>query len=713
MTTPWYQRDRQPFARTADSPRPLRILLIEDSRADADLLLDILSDELPDAVVEVSATLAEAVPLLAQPLDIAITDLALPDAQGLEALSAILAARPDIAVVVMTGRHDRELALQALAEGAEDYLVKGLQDARGVATAVLFAAERRGAEHRTHRYERLALSLLDAMESSTCAVDRNGTIIAVNKAWRDFAAANGGDADRTGVGMSYFDVCAAATGTDVAFAEEVAIGLSRLLAGELTRFEADYPCHSPTDERWASVRVNALPESGAVLSHIDMSTMKKAELALAHLTLHDALTNLPNRQLLNDRVGQALAMTERSDRNVAVAFLDIDQFKRINDSLGHAAGDDLLREVAERLRRQLRPGDTIARFSGDEFVVVWPSIGLAAEAKLLADRVMLALAPPFRLKDRTVTVTASIGVAVGRSPQQVDDLLLDADAAMYYAKSHGRGLTRLFTDELRQGVAARMRVEAELWEALDRGEFVLHYQPVIDLSAGKVVGVEALVRWNHPNGLRMPDTFIPVAEATGIIIPLGGWVLREACRQGAEWAAEGVHLNMAVNFSTRQIGHPDVMETIERELGRSRLPAAKLWVEVTESAVLEDAELAKLVTNRITGLGASVAIDDFGTGYSSLLYLKRYPAAALKVDREFVAGLGVHEDDGAIVASVIGLAHAVGAVCVAEGVETFEQYDALIAMKCDLAQGYLFSRPVPADSVRRAVQECHRLLSGR
>ncbi len=283
---------------------------------------------------------------------------------------------------------------------------------------------------------------------------------------------------------------------------------------------------------------------------------------------------------------------------------------------------------------------------------------------------------------------------------------------MYDAKSHGRGLTRLFTEELRRGVADRMRIEAELLQGLDRGEFVLHYQPVVDLAAGLVTGVEALVRWNHPDGPRMPDSFIPVAEATGIIVPLGDWVLAEACRQGAAWAAQGLDLRIAVNFSARQIAHPRILDTIRRTLEQSGMAAERLWVEVTESAVLEDAELARTVCDRISDLGAAVAIDDFGTGYSSLLYLKRYPAAALKADRQFVAGLGLHHDDDAIVASVIGLAHAVGAVCVAEGVETYAQCAALVALDCDYAQGYLFSRPVPADDIRDAIRRCLSALEG-
>jgi diguanylate cyclase (GGDEF)-like protein len=702
--------DETGFALASQPDVPLRILLIEDSAADADLLVDMLEDEIPGVLVTVATTVAAALPLLAGPLDIAITDLSLPDAEGLQALNAILSARPDIAVVVITGRQDRKLALQALAEGAEDYLVKGSHDARGIATAVLYAGQRRTAETNAHRYERLALSLLDAMEASTCAVDRQGTIIAVNKAWRDFAELNGGDSVDAGVGLNYFDVCGASLGQDESTASDVVRGLRHVLDGTLTRFERAYECHSPHAERWLSVRINPLPDAGAVLSHVDVSTAKQAEEALSHLTMHDPLTNLPNRLLLSDRLTQALAWAARTNHGVAVAFLDIDQFKRINDSLGHSAGDELLRAVADRLGHNAREGDTVSRYAGDEFVLVWPSIKNHDEAAQLAERLSESLAAPFELEAATVTVTASIGVVLGFPPQAADDLLLDADAAMYDAKSRGRGRTRMYTDEMREGVAARLRTEAELREGLERGEFVLHYQPVIDLRSRAVTGVEALVRWQRPDGLRMPDSFIPVAEATGLIVPLGTWVLEEACRQGAEWTAQGVDLDIAVNFSARQIGHPDIITSIRRALQNSHMRPERLIAEVTESSVVEDAEIAQLAFAQIREIGAAVAIDDFGTGYSSLLYLKRYPITALKVDRQFVSGMSTNDDDYAIVASVVSLARAVGAFCIAEGVETLEQYAALSELGCEYAQGYLFGRPVPAHDLARVMRECAVLL---
>ncbi|MDX6207846.1 MAG: hypothetical protein QOE24_237 [Frankiales bacterium] len=699
------------FTLEPEAIAPLRILLVEDSVADSDLLVAMLEQELPGALVVVSTTVAEAVPMLVGPLDIAITDLSLPDAEGLQALTAILQARPDIAVVVMTGKQDHRLALAALSEGAEDYLVKGSMNARAVATAVLYAAQRRQVERETYRYERLALELLDAIDAPTCAVDPRGSIIAVNRAWRAFSVDNGGDPERTGVGLNYFDVCEPPTAAALAGAPEVADGLRRVLSGTLDRFQFDYPCHGPDHERWFSLRIAPLPETaGAVLTHVDISAAKLAESALSHSSLHDVLTGLPNRTLLFDRLQQALVATARSHRQLAVAFLDIDQFKRVNDSLGHAAGDTLLAAIAARLRESLRDGDTLSRFAGDEFVVVWPSLDSVEEASMLADRVSRAFDEPFQLDVSRVSVTASVGVAVGLSPQSADDLLLAADAAMYDAKRHGRGRTRIYTDELRGGAEARLSLEMELRDALTRQEFVLHYQPVVDLQNNVVSGVEALVRWDHPDGLRMPDTFIPVAEASGLIVPLGAWVLEEACRQAAAWVAEGIMLNMAVNLSVRQLAHPDIVPTIADALQRSGLEPARLMVEITESAVMEDAEAALTALSSIAQTGTRIAIDDFGTGYSSLVYLKRYPIHALKLDRSFVAGMGINGQDDAIVASVVNLAHAVGAVCIAEGVETRQQRATLRALGCQLAQGFLFAAGASAEQLPVAILRCEALL---
>ena len=686
----------------------LRVVVLEDSAADAELLVAMLELDLPVAVTEVAGTLADGLRLLEMPVDVVITDLSLPDADGLLALTAIRAALPDTPVLVMTGRSDNHLGMAAMLAGADDYLVKGSLDGRTLATAVQYAVQRRDVDRDNRRFERLALSLLDAMESPTCAVGRTGDILAINRAWESFTALSTTSRD---VGRSYVALCEAATAVDSDSMTAVVRGLHSVLSGETARFQCDYACSVADGTQWFSVRINPLPEAeGAVLTHLDVTVAKRAEQALAHQTLHDGLTDLPNRDLLAKRLSHAMSSAQAAGLLVGVGFLDLDQFKRINDSLGHKAGDELLLAVSQRLRSRLRPNDTLARFAGDEFVVVWPDLASAADAEVLAERLRVLFDEPFQLQQATISLTSSIGIALGAAPQLPDELLLAADAAMYDAKSRGRGGTRLFSAELREGAESRLRTEAELQEALDRKQFVVHYQPVVDLQLGAVRGVEALVRWAHPDGMRMPDSFIPVAEASGMIVPLGAWVLEEACRQAAAWQRDGLELDVAVNLSVRQVSHPDVVATIRNALLSSGLAPERLMLEVTESAMLEDAEAAQVALARIAEIGATIAIDDFGTGYSSLLYLKRYPVHALKVDRSFVSGMSDNNDDHAIVTSVVSLARAVGSACIAEGVETAEQHAALHAMGCGYAQGYLFGRPVPGADLPASVIACGRLL---
>jgi diguanylate cyclase (GGDEF)-like protein len=560
------------------------------------------------------------------------------------------------------------------------------------------------------RYRRLAQQLLDSTGAATCLVDQNGDVVAVNRAWREFAVANGADPTLMVAGADYAAVCAAATGTDATAAEEAANGLRQLLAGELPRFELDCPVGD--EQRWFRLVVSPLPEiTGAVLRHIDISEQVRTSLALSHLSLHDPLTELPNRQLLADRITQALAWAGRVDLKVAVALFDLDLFKRINESWGYPAGDELLRAVARRLDQMATGMDTTSRLAGDEFVVVRPGVASVDEAQLWLQQLTTVFDEPFSLEGGTpVSVTAGVGLSVGGPPQTVDDLLRGADVAMHAAKTDGRGRTRFYTDDLGRGAEIRLRTEHELRAGIAAGEFALYYQPVVNLHERKVVGVEALLRWLHPDGVRMPDTFIPIAEDTGLIVQLGGWVVEQACRQAVDWSAQGLTLEMAVNLSARQVSHPNTIATIEAALQRVGLDPFRLLVEVTESAVVEDAEAAQVALAKVAALGVRIAIDDFGTGYSSLLYLKRYPIQALKVDRTFVSGIGVSDDDDAIVASVVSLARAVGAICIAEGVETEEQHARLMALGCQYAQGYLFGRPVPAEALPALVRECDSRL---
>jgi diguanylate cyclase (GGDEF)-like protein/PAS domain S-box-containing protein len=446
---------------------------------------------------------------------------------------------------------------------------------------------------------------------------------------------------------------------------------------------------------------------GAVVAMHDVTEQRRAQDQLLHQTLHDPLTGLPNRLLLMDRLDQALSDSARRGREIGVAFVDLDHFKRINDSFGHQAGDAVLVQVAARLSEGIRVSDTLARLSGDEFVVVWRDVASAAAATLLTNRLAEALKEPFDLGTATVKIAASIGAVVGRPDDRAEDLLKMADAAMYEAKQRGGGRVRVFSIDSRRGVKEMMTTEVDLRAALTGSELVVHYQPVIDVSSGRPVAVEALVRWQHPlHGLLEPAHFVPAAEMSGLIVPLGRWVLERACRDAAAFTGPAEGLDVAVNLSVRQLTQPDLVSHVYEALVHSGLDPQRLILEVTESAVMEDAEAAAVALDELSHLGVRIAIDDFGTGYSSLLYLRLNPISALKLDRAFVSGIGVNGDDEAICGSVVNLAHAVGATSIGEGVETIEQYAALRALGCEQAQGFFWSPAVPLGELPGVLLAC-------
>jgi diguanylate cyclase (GGDEF)-like protein/PAS domain S-box-containing protein len=442
---------------------------------------------------------------------------------------------------------------------------------------------------------------------------------------------------------------------------------------------------------------------GVVINSRDVTERKRFEERLRHQALHDPLTDLPNRALLLDRLARALAREGRREGSVAVLFLDLDRFKVANDSYGHEFGDELLVEVAHRLRDCLRPGDTAARFGGDEFVVLVEGMGGAADAGRVAERVARELEAPFRLRGQEVFLSASVGIALNASGEdQPADLLRQADVAMYRAKQGGRARYAAYDPEMSEQILERLALEADLRHALERGQLKVHYQPTVDLSTGRIAGFEALARWHHPErGSVPPADFIPIAEETGLILPMGRWVLEEACRRCRRWQEEYAcdpPLGVNVNLSARQFQHPGLSGEAAEVLRETGLEPGSLALEITESVVMEDAESNIEALRRLKALGVRLAIDDFGTGYSSLSYLKRFPVDVLKVDKSFVDGLGQDPEDDAIVRAVITLAHSLGAVVVAEGVETEGQLVRLRELGCELAQGYLFSGPMPAEA---------------
>jgi diguanylate cyclase (GGDEF)-like protein/PAS domain S-box-containing protein len=450
---------------------------------------------------------------------------------------------------------------------------------------------------------------------------------------------------------------------------------------------------------WALVNVGPVHDAEGNVEHFfaqvqDITDRKAMEDALEHLAVHDALTELPNRTLLTDRVEHALA---RQSGHVAVLFVDIDRFKFVNDGMGHGAGDELLRVVSQRLRELARPGDTVARFGGDEFVIVCEELVGPHEATRVGDRVAHAIEQPMTLGGREVVVTASIGIAVAGPGATADQLLRDADAAMYRAKERGRARVEVFDEALRGRAADRLELEGALRRALAAGEFTLAYQPVVRVADSSVVGCEALLRWRHPTrGLVSPGEFIPLAEETGLIVPIGAWVLREALGQLRAWHAEGRDLSLGVNVSARQLMAPDLVETVRAAITDTGVDPQRVHLEITESVLMDDVEHSIETLNQLRELGIHFAVDDFGTGYSSLSYLKRLPIDTLKIDQSFVRGLGVAENDSSIVRAIVGMGRALGLDLLAEGVEEAAQLGELRDLGCDVAQGFLWSPAVPA-----------------
>jgi diguanylate cyclase (GGDEF)-like protein/PAS domain S-box-containing protein len=444
----------------------------------------------------------------------------------------------------------------------------------------------------------------------------------------------------------------------------------------------------------------------------DITALRKSEEQIAHQAYHDPLTGLPNRLLFNDRLKMALASAHRKGVRLAILFLDLDHFKNINDSLGHAVGDLLLQAVAKRLVRWVRAEDTVARLGGDEFILLLPGIENADLAVHAAQRIQESLRVPFSIREHELHVSVSVGITIFPDDgRDLDTLVRNADLAMYRAKDHGRDQYCLFTPAMNERMIKRMVLEADLRRAIERNEFLVHYQPKVDLATGRVTGLEALVRWQRPRvGLVAPDKFIPLAEETGLIVPLGLWVLRTACAQTRKWHEAGFGgLVVSVNLSPRQFRERDLVPMVGRVLDETGLPPDCLELEITENVVMHSVVEAIETLERLSSLGIRLSLDDFGRGYSSLYYLKRFPMNTLKIDRSFVADIATDRNDAAIVDTIISMGRSLNLMVIAEGVETEEQLALLRKHKCDQMQGFLFSRPVPADEITALLTSDRRL----
>ena len=700
-------------AASAQRSTPIRVLYAEPSAADVDLLQRHFARYAPHLQVQAVATAQEALARLppavaaAAAPDVLLLDFKLPGTTALEVVREVRHERAlGLPVIVITGHGDETSAAQTLKLGATDYLVKQDDLLNRLPVAIENAWYRAQLEHERgalreseERFRQMAESIGDVFWLSD---PQRRVALYVSPAFERIW--------QMPVSEIYADWRAWLRHVHEDDREPLRQAMDRLRGDEEGEFEYRV-CPPGGEVRHVVMRVYVVRDgqghdvrrAGVVQ---DVTERKAQEARIEHLAYHDGLTGLPNRTMLMDRLGLALSQAQRLEQQVAVIYIDLDRFKPVNDSLGHAVGDRLLQEIARRLRATLRENDTVARVGGDEFQVVVCNVAGATGAARIAEKLMRALGEPFTLEGQELHVTASLGVSLFPRDGASGELLLKfADIALYEAKGEGRNAYRFFSPEMNAQAHGRLRLENDLRRAVERNELELHYQPQLDLAIGEVCAVEALVRWRHPErGLVLPNQFIPMAEETGLVLGIGEWVLDEACRQVAQWQRDGLvsgsaPLRVAVNISARQLQRPGLDGAVRRALAQSGLPAECLELEITESSVMLDPQHAQSVLQSLRELGVQLSIDDFGTGYSSLAYLKRLPLDRLKIDRSFIGGIPTDSDDAAIVETIIVMTHKLGLRVIAEGVETLEQRLQLVRQGCDEMQGFLLAHPVPASEL--------------
>jgi len=539
-------------------------------------------------------------------------------------------------------------------------------------------------------------TIIEAEPECVKQLAADGTLLQMNRAGLDMIEA---DSAEQVIGHKVTGVIAPASRKDfMALTQRVFAGGQGTLAFEIIGLKGS--------RRWLETHAVPLRDTQGKITSLlsitrDITERKAASEHIQHLAHHDALTGLANRALLHERLAQAILLAQRKNEPLAVIFIDLDRFKHVNDSLGHQAGDCLLVEVAQRLQTCVRTSDTLARLGGDEFVLVLLDITGSHDATHVVQKIFTALQQPFLLEDREVTVTPSIGISLfPEDGRNADELIRNADTAMYQAKEAGRNSFHFYTADMNARALDLLALEAALRRALERDELVMFYQPKFELASGRMIGVEALIRWQHPEwGLVPPARFIPLAEETGLILPIGEWALREACQQAAAWRAQGQTLTVAVNLAARQFRQPALAARVAAILAATGLDPAALELEITESAMMHNPQQVTATLSELKHIGVRIAIDDFGTGYSSLGYLKHFPVDVLKIDQTFIRDAPTQARDAAIVQVIIDMARTLKLQVVAEGVETAAHLDFVQAMGCDLAQGYFFARPMPASEL--------------
>jgi diguanylate cyclase (GGDEF)-like protein/PAS domain S-box-containing protein len=696
------------------------VLMIEDNPGDARLLREMFNEEGSNifGLIHVESMSDAENILETHSVNIILLDLGLPDAQGLAAVQRAQAAAPRVPIVVLTGLDDESLAAQALQEGAQDYLVKGQivsgsgqVETRGLLRALRYAIERKAMEEALFVEKERAQVTLNCIGDAVICTDVWGNIAFLNVAEENMT----GWSRREALGhpmAEVFQIIDATSRKANPNPMEMAVGQNEIvnLPSNSLLIRRD-GFETPIEGCAAPIHDREERAAGAVIVFRDVSAARTMALEMVYSAEHDSLTGLPNRMLLNDRIGQAIALAGRHMRQVAVLFLDLDGFKHINDSLGHPIGDKLLQSVAKRLVDCVRASDTVSRQGGDEFVVLLSEVNQSEAAANTARRVLQAVSKAHSINQHELHITTSIGVSIYPDDgMDAETLVKNADTAMYQAKENGRQSYQFFKPVMSVQAVERQSIEEGLRRALERQEFVLYYQPKVNLRTGAITGAEALLRWTRPTrGSIPPARFIPVAEDSGLILPIGAWVIREACKQAQTWLnADLPAISMAVNVSAMEFRDENFLKGLFAVLSETGLAPGSLELELTESVLMKHAGSTASILRILRERGVRVAIDHFGTGYSSLSYLRKFPVDALKIDQSFVRQIGAG-DDTTIVKAVIGMARSLELRVVAEGVETAEELAFLRAHHCEEAQGHYFSRAVSARQFARLLRlDAHR-----
>ena len=681
------------------------LLLIEPAGGDRRTIRDVLAAASGILDIDHVTSIGEGVARLhQQSVSAVLLDLDLPEARDLSALDELRRAAPKVAIMILTRAADQALARRAVERGANDSVVTDQLDTRSLVQLIAMMFERRASEEQKFVELERAEVTLNSIGDAVMTTDTLGNVTYLNAEAEGLTGWTRSEAFARPL-SDVFDVTDGLTGQHAQDPSRLAIEHNKkvrlkgnyILVGREGNETAIEHSAAPIHDRQGNIL-------GAVIVFRDVIVSRERRLQMLHLAEHDALTDLPNRLLLNDRLARSIALARRYGRRLAVLFLDCDRFKHINDTLGHSIGDQVLRSVAKRLSTCVRESDTVSRHGGDEFLVLLSELDHPEDAEAIAQKIVSSVAEPHHIAGHELQLTASVGIALyPEDGQDAQSLIMRADTAMYYAKNTGRNRVGFYKPDMEAPAIKRSSIESELRNALDKNELELFYQPTIDLETGVISGAEALMRWRHPErGIIPPDQFIPAAEASGLIVPMGRWALREACRQAKAWQDAGLPaIPIAVNVSALQFRTAGFLDDIKRFLAETKLPAQYLELELTESALMVDSASTTSLLEVLKQHGIMLKVDDFGTGPSSLSYLQRCPVDVLKIDQSFVADIDPEPQSAPLVRAVIAMGKSLGCRVVAEGVETKQQFAYLRAENCDEGQGFHFSPPVNAATFSR------------